>query len=114
MDPKEYFSEASEREHEDCITCSEESESDHENCSTCSEEEKMSEDETPTTSDEEFIVSDAEMEEEDEFEELIEENEKLRKEIQLLKLLIQKKCKTVGQQNLSQGVPPFTSPPLSP
>ena len=114
MDPKEYFSEASDREHEDCITCSEESESDHENCSTCSEEEKMSEDETPTTSDEEFIVSDAEMEEEDEFEELIEENEKLRKEIQVLKLLIQKKCKTVGQQNLSQGVPPFTSPPLSP
>ena len=56
MDPKEYFSEASEREHEDCITCLEESESDHENCSTCSEEEKMSEDETPTTSDEEFIV----------------------------------------------------------
>ena len=38
-----------------------------------------------------------------------EENEKLRKKIQL-----QKKCKTVGQQNLSQGVPPFTSPPLSP
>ena len=83
MDPKEYFSEASEREHEDCITCSEESESDHENCSTCSEEEKMSEDETPTTSD-------AEMEEEDEFEELIEENEKLRKEIQLLKKLLKK------------------------
>ena len=74
----------------------------------------MSEDETPTTSDEEFIVSDAEMEEEDEFEELIEEKEKLRKENKLLKLLIQKKCKTVGQQNLSQGVPPFTSPPLSP
>ena len=65
MDPKEYVSE--------------ESESDHENCSTCSEEETMSEDETPTTSDEEFIVSDAKMEEEDEFEELIEENEKLRK-----------------------------------
>ena len=91
-----------------------ESEVDHENCSTCSEGEARSEDESPTTSDEEFIVSDAEMEEEDEFEELIEENEKLRKEIQLLKLLIQKKCKTVGQQNLSQGVPPFTSPPLPP
>ena len=91
-----------------------ESEVDHENCSTCSEGEARSEDESPTTSDEEFIFSDAEMEEEDEFEELIEENEKLRKEIQLLKLLIQKKCKTVGQQNLSQGVPPFTSPPLSP
>ena len=71
MDLKKIFSEASEREHEDCITCSEESESDHENCSTCLEEETMREDETPTTSDEEFIVSDVEMEEEDEFEELI-------------------------------------------
>ena len=95
MNPKEYFSE--------------ESKSDHEDCSTCSEEESMSEDETPTTSDEEFIVSDEEMEEEDEFEELIEENEKLRKKNNFLKnnlkieLLIQKKCKTVGQQNLSQG-----------
>ena len=76
MDPKEYFSE--------------ESESDHENCSTCSEEETMSEDGTPTTLDEEFIVSDAEMEEEDELEELIEENEKLRKENKLLKKLLKK------------------------
>ena len=87
MEPKEFLEES---EHEDCTTCSEESESDHENCATCSEEESMSEDETPTTSDEEFIVSDVEMEEEDEFEELIEENEKLRKEIQLLKKLLKK------------------------
>ena len=68
-----------------------ESEVDHENCSTCSEGEARSEDESPTTSDEEFIVSDAEMEEEDELEELIEENEKLRKEMPTFKIVDSKK-----------------------
>ena len=103
-------------------------ESDHE--TPCSEEEPMSEDETPTTFDEEFIVSDEE--EEDSVEELIEENENLRKENKNLKnqlknkvgnfsgierkcfSLTPKKWKTVGQQDLSQGAPPFTSPPPSP
>ena len=66
-------------EAEDCPTCSKEEsmsedQSDHEDCPTCSEEESMTEDESPTTSDEEFIVSD-----EEEVDELIEENENLKK-----------------------------------